>query len=177
MEPFPGTEMGILDICIYPDPVLREKAHPVENVDGVLIALLDNMVETMYKAPGIGLAANQVGQLLRAVVIDTQKEDDGGLITLINPEIVSGEGEIIYEEGCLSVPEFYANVKRHERICVRALDRDANPVEIEAAGLLAVVMQHEIDHLEGRLFVDHIGAISRDIFKRRWKKKLKEEKD
>ena len=168
--------MGVLNICKYPDPVLRQKAKPIDNVDGKIRKLIDDMVETMYDAPGIGLAANQVGKLLRLVVIDLQKPDyEQGLVVLVNPEIVSAEGEIVYEEGCLSVPEFFANVKRYDEVTVRAVDRDEKPVEIRASGLLAVVLQHEIDHLEGRLFIDKIGSVSREIFKRKWKKKQTKE--
>jgi peptide deformylase len=168
--------MSLLSICKYPDPVLRHKAKPIDTVDGEIGKLIDDMVETMYQAPGIGLAANQVGRPLRLVVIDLQRPECGhGLIVLVNPEIVSAQGEVTFEEGCLSVPEFFADVKRYEEVTVRALDREEKPVEITASGLLAVVLQHEVDHLEGRLFVDKLGPVSREIFKRKWKKRqLKE---
>jgi peptide deformylase len=167
--------MAILDICTYPDPVLRQRAATIENIDGALIKLIDDMVETMYEAPGIGLAANQVGRLLRVVVVDLQRQEDNhGLIVLINPRIVAAQGEIVWEEGCLSVPEFFSTVKRHEEVVVRGYDRNQNEIEIQAGGLLAVALQHEIDHLEGRLFIDRLSPITRDIFKRKWKKKLKE---
>lgn len=167
--------MALLEICTYPDPVLREKARRVETVDREIRKLIDDMAETMYDAPGIGLAANQVGKLLRLVMIDLQKpEYEHGLIVLVNPEIVSGRGETTYEEGCLSVPEFYSKVKRYEEVVVRGMDPDGKPVEIQAGGLLAIALQHEIDHLEGKLFIDRIGLIARDIFKRKWKKRLKE---
>jgi len=170
--------MALIDICIYPDPVLRETARPVTEVDHYLRKLADDMAETMYQAPGIGLAANQVGVPVRLVVIDLQKEDyEQGLITLINPEIVAAEGTTTFEEGCLSVPEFFADVKRSEQVTVRALDLDGKPFEIHASGLFAVALQHEIDHLGGHLFIDHINPIKRDIFKRRWKKKLKQQSD
>ncbi|MBP8644872.1 MAG: peptide deformylase, partial [Syntrophobacteraceae bacterium] len=130
---------------------------------------------TMYQAPGIGLAANQVGQPLRILVVDLQKpEDNHGLIVLINPRILEARGEITYEEGCLSVPDYYAPVKRYGDIRVQGLNEDMKPVEIQASGLLAVVLQHEMDHLDGKLFIDRLGPISRDIFKRKWKKKHKE---
>jgi peptide deformylase len=168
--------MSVLDICTYPNPVLRQKAEPVEKVDGEICKLIDDMVETMYNAPGIGLAANQVGRAIRVVVIDLQKPDcPSGLLALINPEIVHAQGEVTFEEGCLSVPDFFSNVRRYGEVTVQALDRNEEPVEIKASGLLAVVLQHEIDHLEGKLFIDRLGLITRDIFKRRWKKKLKEE--
>ncbi len=167
--------MSLLDICTYPDPVLRETCAPIENIDGEILKLIDDMAETMYEAPGIGLAANQVGRPIRLVVIDLQKpEIQNGLIVLINPKIVSGSGSITFEEGCLSVPEFFSNVKRFEEVTVHALDISGKKMEITASGLLAVVFQHEIDHLEGKLFIDRLGPITRDIFKRKWKKKHKE---
>jgi peptide deformylase len=171
--------MAVLDICVYPDPVLRKKASPVDKIDQDLICLIDDMAETMYKAPGIGLAANQVGRPVRVLVIDIDSRSGGGggLLALINPEIVSASGEIVFEEGCLSVPEFFSTVKRYEEVVVRGLDRDGNPVEIDAEGLLAIVLQHEIDHLEGRLFIDRLSPVARDVFKRKWKKKQQEAKE
>ncbi|MHC1741772.1 MAG: peptide deformylase [Syntrophobacteraceae bacterium] len=170
--------MALLSICTYPDPVLRKKACPVDNLDREIRKLIDDMAETMYGAPGIGLAANQVGEPHQVIVVDLQRpEYEGGLLVLVNPKIVAASGETTYEEGCLSVPEFFSHVKRYNEITVRALDQHAKPVELNASGLLAVVLQHEIDHLEGRLFIDHLGATSKDIFKRKWKRKLKEEKE
>ncbi len=167
--------MALLNICVYPDPVLREKARPIGMVDAAVRRLIDDMAETMYDAPGIGLAANQVGKPLRVIVIDLQREEDPhGLIVLVNPEIVQASGELVWEEGCLSVPEFFAEVHRHEKVTVRGLNADGKPVEIQADGLLAVALQHEIDHLNGRLFIDHLNPIKRDIFKRKWKKRLLE---
>lgn len=166
--------MAFLEICTYPHPVLREKAADVDKVDRQVRKLIDDMAETMYEAPGVGLAANQVGRLLRLIVIDLQKPEHQGLIVLVNPRIVSAQGETTYEEGCLSVPEFFSNIKRYGEVTVRGFDQDEKPVEITASGLLAVVLQHEIDHLEGRLFIDHMGPISKDIFKRKWKKKLQQ---
>lgn len=169
--------MACLQICTYPDPILRRKAEPVAAVDREIHKLIDEMAETMYSAPGIGLAANQVGKPQRVLVVDLQRPDyERGLLVLVNPKIVAASGEITYEEGCLSVPEFFSNVKRYEQVTVQALDRDGKPVEISADGLLAVVLQHEIDHLEGRLFIDHLGTITREFFKRKWKKRLKEDK-
>jgi peptide deformylase len=169
--------MAVLDICTYPDPVLRMKASPVRTFDDNLCKLIEDMAETMYNAPGIGLAANQVGEPIQLLVIDLQKPDyEHGLIVLINPQIVTAEGEVTYEEGCLSVPEFFTEVKRCNEVTVKAVDRDGNPVEIQASGLLAIAIQHEIDHLDGKLIIDRIGSISRDIFIRKWKKKLKEAK-
>lgn len=169
--------MACLQICTYPDPILRRKAEPVTAIDREIRKLIDEMAETMYAAPGIGLAANQVGKRQRLLVVDLQRpEYDQGLVALINPRIVAASGETSYEEGCLSVPEFFSNVKRYDQITVQALDKDGNPFELSASGLLAVVLQHEIDHLEGRLFIDHLGTITRELFKRKWKKRLKEEK-
>jgi peptide deformylase len=170
--------MAVLDICVYPDPVLRKKAPPVDKIDQDLICLIDDMAETMYKAPGIGLAANQVGRAVRVLVIDINSKSGGGsLLALINPEIVSASGEIVFEEGCLSVPEFFSTVKRYEGVVVRGLDRNGNPVEIDAEGLLAIVLQHEIDHLDGKLFIDRLSPVARDVFKRKWKKKQQEAKE
>ncbi len=170
--------MALLPICIYPDPVLRENAQSVNNIDNGIQRLIDDMIDTMHQAPGIGLAANQVGRPLSVLVIDIQREEcEYGLIVLINPELVSARGEITFDEGCLSVPEYFANVKRHKEVVVRGLDREGKKIEIAAEGLLAVVLQHEMDHLEGKLFIDRISPIARDIFKRRWKKKFKEEKE
>jgi peptide deformylase len=169
--------MSCLHICTYPDPILRRKAEPVTAIDREIRKLIDEMAETMYAAPGIGLAANQVGKAQRLLVVDLQRpEYDQGLVVLVNPKIVAASGETTYEEGCLSLPEFYSNVKRYDQVTVQALDKDGNPVEVSATGLLAVVLQHEIDHLEGRLFIDHLGTITRELFKRKWKKRLKEEK-
>lgn len=170
--------MALLNICTFPDPVLRKKACAVEELDREIRKLIDDMAETMYGAPGIGLAANQVGKPLQVIVVDLQRpEYEGGLLVLVNPKIVAASGEITYEEGCLSVPEFFSHVKRYSEITVQALDQHKNRVELNASGLLAVVLQHEIDHLEGRLFIDHLGATSKDIFKRKWKRKQKEEKE
>ena len=167
--------MALLEICTYPDPILRTKASPVSVFDEELRRLVADMAETMYHAPGIGLAANQVGRAEQVLVIDLQKpEYEQGLIVLINPEIVAAEGEVTYEEGCLSVPEFFATVKRSNEVTVRALDENRNPVEIQATGLLAIALQHEMDHLNGRLFIDRIGSMAKDIFIRKLKKKQRE---
>jgi len=168
--------VSLLQICIYPDPVLRQKARLVKNIDNGIQRLIDDMVETMYHAPGIGLAANQVGRPLSLLVIHIQREEsEYGLIVLINPQMVSSRGETTFEEGCLSVPEYYANVTRPEEVVVRGLDRRGEKIEIAAGGLLAIALQHEMDHLEGKLFIDRISPIARDVFKRRWKKKSKEQ--
>jgi peptide deformylase len=167
--------MALLNICTYPDQILRVKASPVKTFDGSLCKLIEDMTETMYNAPGIGLAANQIGICQRVLVVDLQRPDcEQGLIVLVNPQVVAAEGEVVYEEGCLSVPEFFANVKRFNQITVRGFDEQQNSVEIQASGLLAIALQHEMDHLDGKLFIDRIGSISRDIFIRRWKKKQRE---
>ncbi|HBZ55397.1 MAG TPA: peptide deformylase [Syntrophobacteraceae bacterium] len=166
--------MALLSIVTYPEEPLRSQTAPVEKIDHQIRKLITDMVETMYDAPGIGLAANQVGQLLQVVVIDLQREEQRGLITLVNPRIVAAQGQVSFEEGCLSVPGYFAHVSRHEQVTVEALDVDGKPLLIEASGLLAVVLQHELDHLHGRLFIDHLNPIARDIFKRRWKKKRKQ---
>ncbi|RLB09474.1 MAG: peptide deformylase [Deltaproteobacteria bacterium] len=166
--------MAILKIKTYPDSVLRSFAKPVNGVDRDVRKLIDDMAETMYEAPGIGLAANQVGELKRVIVIDIQREGEStGLIALVNPEIVERKGSIAIEEGCLSVPDYYSEVKRAEEVRVRGLDLNGKQIEIDAKGLLAVVFQHEIDHLNGKLFIDRLNPIKREIFKRNWKKKKK----
>ncbi|MBN2419075.1 MAG: peptide deformylase [Deltaproteobacteria bacterium] len=164
----------MMNIYKYPDPVLRAKAQPVENIDGKIQELINSMTETMYKAPGIGLAAPQVGESIRLVVYDVTPPEDGNKINvIINPEIVSSEGSIVYEEACLSVYDFSAEVTRKNKILVKAFDREGNPLEIEAEGLHAVCLQHEIDHLNGLLFIDHISTIKRSLYKKRLKKFLK----
>jgi peptide deformylase len=166
----------LLDIVTYPDHFLKQPTQEVKNIDGDLQLLIDNMGNTMYQAPGIGLAAIQVGVDKSMLVYDINPPDDGHqLNVLINPKIVSKEGEILSEnEGCLSVPEFRANVKRAARVLVEALDREGNPQRIEAEGLLAIVLQHEIDHLNGKLFIDHISSLKRQMYTRRVAKKLKQ---
>ena len=164
--------MATLDILIYPDDRLRKVAKPVEQVDDKICALVDDMFETMYDAPGIGLAAPQVNVHHRVVVIDVSEHNDDPL-TLINPEIISKGGEADGEEGCLSIPGIYESVSRAERITFKALDRDGQPYEKQADGLLAVCVQHEVDHLDGKMFVDYLSALKRRRIK---KKMIKHEK-
>ena len=168
--------MTVLDILTYPDRFLKKKTAPVENIDGALQSVFDNMATTMYEAPGVGLAAPQVGVGQSFIVYDIAPREDGrDLHVLVNPKIVTSEGEIISEnEGCLSVPDFRADVKRAERILVEGVDRDGNPLRFEADGLLAIVIQHELDHLNGTLFIDHISALKRQMYKRRVQKELKQ---
>ena len=165
-----------LKIYTFPDPVLKAKAAPVENIDGELQRLIDQMTATMYAAPGIGLAANQVGETQRVVVYDVfSKDGDRNPSILINPEIEMAEGRIVYEEACLSVPEYSAEVERAERVLVQGVDRDGNPVRVEAEGLLAICLQHEIDHLNGVLYIDHISSLKRALYKKKVRKKRKKE--
>jgi len=161
--------MPTLDILTFPDPRLRHHAHAVEQVDNQVRRIVDDMFETMYAAPGIGLAAIQVDIPKRIVVIDIS-EDKNSPVCLINPEILERSGEEQMDEGCLSVPGFYETVTRAERVRVRALDRDGRPFELDTDGLLAVCIQHEIDHLDGRLFVDHISALKRQRIRRKLEK-------
>jgi peptide deformylase len=152
--------MAKLTILEFPDPRLRTKAAPVETVDDELRTLIDDMFETMYEAPGIGLAATQVDVHRRLLVADVSR-DRSEPYALINPEIVEKDGVTVTEEGCLSVPGYFEEVKRAEHIRVRFLDRDGEPVEMEAEGLLAVCIQHEMDHLDGKLFVDYLSEAKR----------------
>lgn len=162
--------MAILDILHFPDQRLRNKAKPVAQVDAGIRQLIDDMFETMYAAPGIGLAAIQVDVPKRVVAIDISKERNQPL-ALVNPEILTKEGVEETDEGCLSVPGVYETVQRAEHITVRALDRDGEMFEMEADGLLAVCIQHEIDHLDGKLFVDYLSNLKRQ----RIRKKLEKE--
>jgi peptide deformylase len=165
-----------LKIYTYPEPVLRKKAKLIEDIDEDLQNLIDNMLHTMYAAPGIGLAANQVGEPRRVIVFDRCPGKEGQEpCVLINPEIVLCENEIIYEEACLSVIDFAAEVTRNAQVKVKGVDRHGNPVEIEAEDLLAICLQHEIDHLNGVLFIDHISTLKRAIYKKKLKKNLKKE--
>ena len=167
--------MAVRRILTYPDTVLRERAEAVTNIDGKTQELIDDMIETMYQAPGVGLASNQVGEPCRIILWDTSAKDEpNDLVVLINPEIVETDGLVVYEEGCLSVIDYAADVKRAERITVKGLDREGNPVLLKKEGLPAIVLQHEIDHLDGRLFIDRISTLKRELYKRRLKKLLKQ---
>jgi peptide deformylase len=166
--------MSILEIKKYPERVLREKTSPIDNIDGKLQRLIDDMLETMYAAPGVGLAAPQVGVSKRLIVIDVSMRDEEKtpLIVLINPEIIDTGGEVEAEEGCLSLPGYTTVVKRSERILVRGLNRKGKPMEVEGRGLLSRALQHEIDHLNGTLLIDRISSIKREFFKKRFHKAL-----
>ena len=168
--------MAILTICTYPEAILNKRAEPVTEIDEEVVRLVDHMAETMYSAPGIGLVATQVGVAKQVLVADiAPRRPESELIVLINPEIVAAEGEVIFEEGCLSVPDYQAEVKRHEKVTVRGLNLKGEEVELEAEGLLAVVLQHEIDHLNGVLFIDRLSKLKRDLYKRKLRKKLAKE--
>lgn len=169
--------MAIRKIITHPHPVLKETAEPITEIDSEIRELAGDMAETMYDAPGIGLAANQIGIPKKMIVYDLVKQDgDENLSVLINPEIVSAEGETSTEEACLSVIDFSADVKRNARVKVTGLNLDGKEVEIEAEGLLAIVLQHEIDHLNGTLFIDRIGSLRRMLYNRHLKKVLEEKK-
>jgi peptide deformylase len=158
--------MAKLAILEFPDPRLRTRAAPIENVDDELRALIENMFETMYAAPGIGLAATQVDVHRRLLVTDVSADKSDPHV-LINPTIVERSGKTVCEEGCLSVPGFYAEVERAEQIRVRFLDRDGEDREMEADGMLAVCIQHEMDHLDGKLFVDYLSEAKRQRLRKR----------
>jgi peptide deformylase len=171
---FYNLNMAVREIMKYPEEVLKRKTVTVTSFDQDLQTLIEDMIETMYAAPGIGLAAPQVGSSKRLAVIDISSgENKFPLLVLINPVIVSYEGEIEFEEGCLSLPEYTAKVRRAEKVVVKSLDREGRSTEIEATDLLAVALQHEIDHLEGMLLIDRISPIKREFFKKRYKKSLK----
>jgi peptide deformylase len=164
--------MALLDILEFPDPRLRTVARPVTEVNNRIVTLCDDMLETMYAAPGIGLAASQINVHQRLLVVDVS-EDKSEPLVFINPEIVESDGEIETDEGCLSIPGFYEPVIRFEKIQVKALNRQGEVFVIDADDLLAVCIQHEMDHLEGKLFVDYISTTKRQMIR---KKLLKQQK-
>lgn len=167
--------MSVLDILTYPDPVLRQTTKPVTAIDDEIQKIIADMADTMYDAPGVGLAAIQAGIDKSIIVFDPAADDvKREYQVLINPKIVFSEGEMISEnEGCLSVPDFRANVKRFVKVTATGLDRNGAPVTIDADGLLSVILQHEIDHLNGILFIDHISALKRQLYKKKRMKALK----
>jgi peptide deformylase len=168
--------MSIKPLIILPDSILRQVSKPVERVDADLRKLADDMLETMYDAPGIGLAAIQIGEPRRLLVIDLAKEgEEPQPHVFINPEVlVSSDQRSVYEEGCLSIPDYYAEVERPASVRVKYLDRDGKLQEIQAEGLMATCLQHEIDHLNGVLFIDHISKLKRDMVVRKFKKLAKD---
>jgi peptide deformylase len=161
--------MALLDIHVLGSPILRQVTTPVQEVTDELRQLIDDMFETMYAAEGIGLAAPQVGRSERLAVIDIREEGTEPFV-IINPEIIESEGSARAEEGCLSIPDIYGEVDRATRVVVKALDRDGKPFQIEARDLLARCLQHEIDHLHGRLFIDYLGMIKRRAAMKKWEK-------
>ena len=168
--------MAVLPIKNCLDPVLRKQCQIIKNIDGELVTLSEDMIETTLAAPGVGLAANQIGIPWRLFVVNMGVETDKeNLITLINPEITAMEGNEMGEEGCLSIPDMIAEVNRATQIEVKAIDLNGNDIRFEAKGYLARALQHEIDHLNGVLFWDSLGKVKRDIMKRKFKKKLKEQ--
>ncbi|MGA9535968.1 MAG: peptide deformylase [Desulfobacterales bacterium] len=168
--------MTKLEILTFPNKFLQQPTQPVENIDEDIQKLVADMAETMYDAPGVGLAAIQVGSDKQVLVYDEKPtESDRGYGVIINPKVVETEGQIISEnEGCLSVPDFRSDVKRAARIVVEGVDRDGKSLRFEADGFLAIVLQHEIDHLNGTLFIDRISALKRELYKRRMKKIMRE---
>lgn len=173
----------LLEILKYPDPRLADKSTPVEAVDDEIRTLIENMFETMYTAEGVGLAAPQVGVTKRIIVVDcgTREEGEGTPlpprepIAIVNPVVAEGQGSIVWEEGCLSVPGYVDEVERKAKVRVTGLDKNGEPLEIHAEGLLAVCLQHEIDHLEGVLFVDRLSRLKQSMVKKKLKKRAAEE--
>ena len=167
--------MDKLEILTYPNKTLSLATSPLDNIDGKVQEMIDGMASAMYEAPGIGLAAIQVGWDKSVLIYDISPRDENReLNVLVNPKIITQEGQIISEnEGCLSVPDFRADVKRSEYITVEGHDREGNPIRLDAEGILAIVLQHEIDHLNGSLFIERISSLKRQMYKRRVKKQLK----
>ncbi len=174
--------MALLPILTFPDPRLARRAEPVKEVDASIRTLIDDMFETMYAAEGVGLAATQVGVTQRVIVVDCGPRDPDEQppigpvepVAVVNPVVSNPEGRVVWTEGCLSVPDFNDDVERAARVVVTGLDRDGNPLRIEAEGLLAVCLQHEVDHLEGVLFVDRLSRLKQALVKKRLRKRAAE---
>jgi peptide deformylase len=167
--------MSLLRILKFPAPALKRRATDVASIDGRVDELLRDMAETMYAAPGVGLAAPQVGVAERVITIDTNHEEPGKhLLKLVNPVIVERDGTVLWEEGCLSVVDYQAEVRRSAKVLVKAWTVDQQELQIEADGLLAVAFQHEIDHLDGKLFIDRLSGLKRDSYKRRLSKMIRD---
>jgi peptide deformylase len=163
--------MAVLEIVTYPNPVLTRRAEEVEKVDGTIRKLISDMVDTMYANGGIGLAAPQVGVSKRVVVVDVRLyEQSSSLISIVNPEVVAEGEEVIHEEGCLSVPECVEGIKRKTWIKVRGLNERGREIEVEGEGMLAIALQHEIDHLNGKVILDRMSRVKRDLYKKRLQK-------
>jgi peptide deformylase len=169
--------MPKLEIITLPDPLLRKASAPVERIDSELLKLADDMLETMYAAPGVGLAAVQVGVPRRLVVLDTSKDEEArSPLVLVNPQIVSLGSEMrLHEEGCLSIPDVRVEIERPSVVTVRYLDREGKPQELTAEGLLATAIQHEVDHLNGKLIIDFLSRLKRDMVVRKFRKQAKAE--
>jgi peptide deformylase len=168
--------MAKLPILIYPSPLIRKKSLPITSINGELQRFIDDMVETMYAAPGVGLAAPQVGALKQLIVLDPHDERKPKRpLALINPELVAAEGQVIEEEGCLCIPDLREGVPRFKQVVVKAYDRSEKEIVLEATDLLARILQHEIDHLNGVLFIDRLSPAKRELLKRRLKKAAKEQ--
>ena len=164
-----------MEIVTYPDPILKKKAEFVENIDEDIQNLIDTMSKLMYQLSGIGLAANQVGLEKRVIIFDIDYKEKGkNLTVVINPEIIVAEDKIEFEEGCLSVPDFQGKISRKKYIQVQGLDRDGKPINIETEDLTAICIQHEIDHINGTLILDHVSHLKRNIYKRKIEKLMKE---
>jgi peptide deformylase len=162
--------MAILPIRHYPDPVLNKKSEPIQHITEEIKTLVADMAETMYAAPGVGLAAPQIGINKNLVIIDCAPKEEPDLIVAVNPEIIAQEGESFEEEGCLSVPGYYTRIKRSAHVKVRYMNLEGQLVEREASGLLAIAFQHEIDHLHGLLFIDHLSSLKKGIFRKKYQK-------
>jgi len=168
----------IRKILTFPDPELKKKSVPVTIINDKTRELLQDMAETMYAAPGVGLAAPQIGVHQRIMVIDVSAKDDmPELIVAINPVIVYADGESYEEEGCLSVPKYAANVRRHARVVVKAINLDGEEITYKAEGLLAIAFQHEIDHLDGILFIDHLSPLKREMFRKKYRRMVEERQE
>ena len=167
--------MAKLPILIFPSPLIRKKSLPITSINGELQRFIDDMVETMYAAPGVGLAAPQVGALKQVIVLDPHDERKTKRpMALINPELVAAEGQVIEEEGCLCIPDLREGVPRFKQVVVKAYDRSEKEIVLEATDLLARILQHEIDHLNGVLFIDRLSPAKRELLKRRLKKVARE---
>jgi peptide deformylase len=171
--------MALLEIVKYPEPVLLNKAKEIRQIDGALQKRIDDMIETLYAAPGLGLAAPQIGDPTRLFVYDLAVQEETpdarkGPLVVINPEIVAMEGEELAEEGCLSLPGYHENVKRALRVQLKGLDREGKEIRLEGEGLLARLFQHEVDHINGVLMIDRFSSLKKDIFYRKFKKMLKQ---
>ena len=170
--------MALREVLQFPDKRLRRVSDPISEVTDAIRELARDMCDVMYDEPGIGLAAPQVGEAIRLIVVDTEWTEEGrerNPLVLVNPEIVAREGELIWNEGCLSVPDFQADVERAARVRLRATDLEGHPLEIDAEDLQAVCFQHEIDHLEGMLFIDRISRLKRELYVRKRRKQLRQE--